>query len=156
MTKPRALVAAVVVSVAGVGWIATHEGKRNRAYADPAHGWTVPTICYGHTKTTVRGMWLDDKQCLALLEKDAQEAAAAVLRLVKVPLSQGELDAYTSFVFNVGSGNFSRSTLLKYLNAGDRVAACNQLLRWDYAGAVRLAGLTARRKSERDLCLSQL
>ena len=47
----------------------------------------------------------------------------------------------------------SKSTLLKKLNNGDRVGACNQLLRWDKAGGKKLRGLTLRRQSENKLCL---
>src|SRR6218665_3225014 len=89
-------VAATVVSLAGLAMIKGHEGTVNRAYPDPAHGWAVPTICTGHTRTAQRGMWLSDEQCLALLQEDVAEHTAHVLRLVKVPLTQGELDAYAS------------------------------------------------------------
>ena len=154
MSKAR--LAALVVSVAGLGFIATHEGKSNTAYQDLAYGWGVPTICYGHTATAARGQWRTDQQCLELLAADAREAADAVLDLAKVPLTQGELDAYTSFTFNVGRGNLAKSTLLKKLNAGDHIGACNQLLRWDYAGAVKLAGLTKRRRDENALCLRDI
>lgn len=156
MRNLRLIAAATAVSVAGLTAIATHEGKVNQAYADPAHGWTVPTICYGHTKGVRRGQWRSDAECLDLLKQDADEASGHVLRLATEPLSQSELDAYTSFVFNVGPGNFARSTLLKNLNAGDHIAACNQLIRWDRAGGVRLPGLTIRRQEERTLCLRDI
>lgn len=154
MSKAR--LAALVVSVAGLGFIATHEGKSNAAYQDPAYGWGVPTICYGHTASARQGQWRTDQQCLELLAADAREAADAVLDLAQVPLTQGELDAYTSFTFNVGRGNLAKSTLLKKLNAGDHVGACHQLLRWDYAGATKLPGLTKRRKDEEALCLRDI
>ena len=156
MNKLRILAAATAVSVAGLTSIALHEGKSNSAYPDPAHGWAVPTICIGHTATAKRGQWRSDAECLDLLKQDADIASGHVLRLTTVPLTQGELDAYTSFVFNVGQGNFARSTLLKKLNAGDRIGACDQLLRWDYAGAKKLAGLTKRRQEERALCLRDI
>lgn len=151
-----AIAAAVTVSLGGLSLISQHEGKANVAYADPAHGWKVPTICYGHTKGVKRGDTATDSQCRAWLKADVNEASGAVLRLSSVPLSQGELDAYSSFVFNAGAGNFAKSTLLKRLNSGQRVAACNELLRWDYAGGVKFNGLTTRRKAERNVCLSTL
>lgn len=156
MSKLRIAAAALSVSVAGLTAIALHEGKSNSAYPDPAHGWAVPTICIGHTATAKRGQWRSDEECLDLLKQDAAEASGHVLRLSKVPLTQGELDAYTSFVFNVGPGAFARSTLLKQLNAGNRVAACDQLLRWTYAGGQQLPGLITRRKEERALCLRDI
>jgi lysozyme len=151
-----AITAAVTISLAGIGLTARSEGKVNHAYADPAHGWRVPTICYGHTKGVKRGHTASDAQCATWLKEDLDEAAEGVLRATGVPLTQGELDAYTDFVFNLGIGNFQKSTLLRLLKAGDRVGACNQLIRWDYANGIKLKGLTIRREAERKLCLSQL
>lgn len=156
MNKVRAAAAAIAVSLGGYAFIAQHEGKVNQTYADPAHGWAVPTVCVGHTATAVRGRWYSDEECLALLKQDAATASSAVLRHAKVPLSQGELDAYTSFTFNVGEGAFRRSTLLKLLNSGQRTAACDQLLRWTWANGIQLRGLVTRRAEERKLCLRDL
>ncbi len=156
MSKARVFAAAVAVSVAGLGFITQHEGKVNKTYADPAHGWAVPTVCVGHTATAQRGRWYSDQECLALLEKDAKIASDAVLRRTQVPLTQGELDAYTSFVFNVGEGAFAKSTLLRLLNNGQRREACDQLTRWTYANGKQLKGLVTRRAEERKLCLRDL
>jgi lysozyme len=76
-------------------------------------------------------------------------------RLVKVPLTQGQFDALVDFVFNLGAGRLSGSTLLKYLNGGHYVDACFQLGNWDHgleAGKeVELAALKARRQAEQAL-----
>lgn len=156
MSKLRIATAALAVSTAGLGLILSNEGMVNTAYPDPAHGWKVPTICVGHTQGVARGQWRSDSECLDLLKKDADVASGHVLRLATVPLSQGELDAYTSFVFNVGQGNFANSTLLKKLNAGDHIGACEQLPRWNRAGGKVLPGLTKRRNEERTLCLRDI
>ncbi len=154
--KHRIAAAVLAVSAAGVGFIASHEGKVNQTYADPAHGWAVPTVCYGHTKTAQRGKWYSDGQCLALLEQDVAEAHGHLRRLAPVPLTQGEVDAYTSFIYNAGPGNFASSTLRRKLLAGDRVGACNELTRWVYAGGKKLRGLERRRAEEKALCLRDL
>lgn len=75
-------------------------------------------------------------------------ACARVRSLVTVPLTQGQLDALTDFVFNLGGGRLAGSTLLKLLNAGDYAAAGQGLLKWDMAAGVHQPGLTARRKAE--------
>lgn len=160
MTPKQRLLAGITagaVSAAGLGLIATHEGKRNETYADPAHGWAVPTVCYGHTATAARGQWRSDQECLHLLQQDATGAYQHVRRLTRgVGLTQGEVDAWTSFVFNVGPGNFERSTARRLILAGDRVAACNQLPRWTFAAGKQLPGLIKRRAEERALCLRDL
>ncbi len=58
------------------------------------------------------------QRALELLHQDAQQALSAIERLVTVSMSQPQLDALASFVFNVGVGAFAQSTLLKVLNAG--------------------------------------
>jgi len=155
----RALLATIgagmTISMAGLLSLAGHEGIKNHSYPDPAHGWAVPTVCVGHTRTARPGQWRSDKECLDLLREDA-EAAAQVVLSAGVPLTQGELDAYISFVFNVGSGNWSTSTLLRKLQAGDRHGACKELLRWTRANGVELDGLAARRAAEYALCKRDL
>lgn len=156
MSRVRLAFAAVAVSLAGLGLIGSHEGTVYQAYADPAYGWALPTICKGHTAGVKRGDTATPAQCDAYLREDVRIASDAVLRLTAVPLTQGELDAYTSFVFNVGAGNFAKSTLRTKLNNGQHLAACDQLLRWDYANGKKLRGLTTRRSDERTMCRSQL
>jgi lysozyme len=155
--KQQAVTLVSAVSAACLTMIAGYEGKSNVAYPDIAYGWDLPTICYGHTGSDVKqGQRLTDAQCWALLRKDADAHTGYVLGLVSVPLSQGELDAYTSFVFNVGPTNFKTSTLRSRLNAGDRWGACMQLLRWDQAKGVRYKGLVDRRHAEYNVCVSEL
>jgi GH24 family phage-related lysozyme (muramidase) len=73
------------------------------------------------------------ERAFELLRSDAASAAGAVLAAASIRLSQAELDALISFVFNVGSGAFQTSTLLKKLNAADRAAVPGELGRWTRA-----------------------
>ena len=73
---------------------------------------------------------------------------------IKVDLTQNEFDALVSFIYNVGSGNFNNSTLVKKLNQSDYDGAADEFLRWDKAGGEVLAGLTKRREQERELFLT--
>lgn len=137
-------------SVVGIAAIAGYEGLETEAYKDPVG---ITTICYGHTKTARIGQTKSPEQCWSLLQQDAKLASDAVWRRVKVPLTQDELDAYTSFTYNLGEGNLASSTLLKKLNSGDRVGACNELKKWVYAKGKVLPGLVKRREAERLICL---
>jgi len=74
--------------------------------------------------------------------------------LVKVPLNEYQRAVLYSFTYNVGSGAFSKSTLLKKLNAGDQDGACEKLRRWVYAGGMKFRGLMNRRNMERLMCLA--
>ena len=82
---------------------------------------------------------------------------ADILKYVKVPLTDNQLSALVSFVYNVGIGAFASSTLLRKLNARDYVGAANELLRWDKGTVngkkVVLRGLTIRRAKERAVFL---
>jgi hypothetical protein len=41
-------VAGVVAGIAlAAGFLVAHEGEVLGSYADPVHGWRVPTACYG-------------------------------------------------------------------------------------------------------------
>lgn len=127
------------------------EGLRHKPYKD---GGDVLTVCYGHTgNEVIPAKHYTDEECLALLEKDLKAAMAVVETQVTVPLTEMQKAALASFVYNVGSGAFARSTLLKKLNAGDMPGACNEMRRWKYDEGKVSKGLINRRAVERELCL---
>lgn len=136
------------ISPDGLELIKRHEGLRLKAYRCPGGKWTIG---YGHTKDVRRGMVIARVHADRFLKEDVQDAEEAVNRLVEVPLTQGQFDALASFVFNLGVGAFSRSTLLKKLNAGDHRGAAGEFERWVYSNKRRLLGLVVRREDERAL-----
>lgn len=147
--------AALTISAAGVLAIKDREGLRYPAYPDPATRAAPYTICYGHTGPEVRlGMVADQAQCDLWLAQDIAVAERYLRKYVRVPLRQGQWDAYTSFVFNVGPENFRTSTMLRLLNAGDWVGSCKQFPRWSYANKMRMEGLVTRRYGEQTQCLN--
>lgn len=62
-----------------------------------------------------------------------QKAGDAVGRLATVSLSKNEYSALAEFVFNVGTGHFASSTLLRLLNTGEKEQVPVQLMRWTKA-----------------------
>lgn len=124
------------------------EGHYLKAYLCPANVWTIG---YGHTKTAKQGMVITPEEADRLLEQDVAWVKATVLGAVKVPLTANQTSALYSFVFNVGSGAFRSSTLLRKLNAGDYAGAQAQFRRWNKAGGKVLRGLTRRRAAEAKL-----
>ena len=129
------------------------EGRKYEAYKDVAGVWTV---CDGHTgPDIIRNKRYSDQECDRLLWKDLQPAKRTVDRLVKVPLGEYQRAALYSFVFNVGSDAFSKSTLLRKLNKGDHAGACEEMRRWVYAGGMKWKGLQNRREMERSMCLAE-
>lgn len=145
----------------GIALICAHEGFVPVAYDDFAPKKALKpgdkvrgtlTIGYGSTGPHVFiGQEITEAQGKELLKRDLATAEAAVNEAVRVTLKQNEFDALVSFAFNVGAGAFKGSTLLKKLNAGDRIGAADQFLRWDKSKGIALAGLTRRRLAERNL-----
>jgi lysozyme len=87
----------------------------------------------------------------------AQGFCDKVLKLLPgVTLNSNELGALICFIYNVGEGNFSSSTVRKRLLAGDRHGAADALLMWDRAGGIELNGLKRRREAERALFLKPI
>ena len=129
----------------GLALIKEFEGVRLKAYLDSVD---VPTIGYGHTKGVKMGDTCTQEEADAWLVEDCADAEKCVNGAVTVPLTQPEFDSLVSFVFNLGCGNFRKSTLLKKLNESDYDAAALEFRKWDKAGGQTLAGLTRRRLAE--------
>ncbi|HCH78871.1 MAG: muraminidase [Pseudomonas sp.] len=136
------------ISEKGLALIRQFEGLRLSAYRCPAG---IPTIGYGSTAGVKLGQAITAERAEQLLREDVRQFEAAVSRLVKVPLTQGQFDALTSFAFNLGAKALEKSTLLRLLNAGDYSGAAAQFERWVYASGKKLAGLVKRRAAERAL-----
>ncbi|MBV4366272.1 lysozyme [Erwinia phyllosphaerae] len=139
------------ISNRGTELIKRFEGLRLTAYRCSAG---VLTIGYGHTRGVKTGDVITGHQADAFLREDLQVAELTVNTNVRTKMTQGQFDALVSFVFHVGTGNFTRSTLLKKLNAGDYAGAAGQFYRWIYADGKPLDGLRRRRTAERELFLS--
>jgi lysozyme len=140
-----------MISERGLAIIREFEGLRLKAYPDPASGGDPWTIGYGHTLDVEPGDTCALEEAEQWLLDDCADAEVAILRHVKVALSQGQLDALISFVFNLGAGNFATSTLLRKLNAGDYVGAWQEFGRWNNAAGKVMPGLTRRRAAEAKL-----
>lgn len=138
-------------SDAGIALIKRFEGLELEAYPDPATGAEPYTIGYGHTGNVSPGDRITEAAAELLLLDDLKEAEAAVERLVIVPLNDNQFSALVSFVFNLGTGNFNGSTLLRRLNDGDYQAAALEFGKWIYGNGKPMAGLMRRREAERQL-----
>jgi len=160
----RAIALATVAGAGFIGALADHEGIVSTGYRDPGGRTDKPTACAGHTGPGVKeGVRYSDEQCARWLAQDADAAAAGVRRVVTPAvyqrLTEAEKDSYSDFVFNKGLGNFSTSTMLRKLNAGDRIGACRENVKWVYGRdkhgrQVKLPGLVTRANANMQLCLA--
>jgi lysozyme len=130
-----------------------YEQFYGKVYICPAG---YPTIGYGH-RVRIGENWsqgITKDQAREVLAKDLLSAERAVLRLTKVPLSDGQFDALVSFVFNLGSGCYQRSLLRQRVNREEHLDASNTFWMYRRANGKIMKGLVRRREAERILYLS--
>ncbi|MFO1186519.1 MAG: lysozyme [Alphaproteobacteria bacterium] len=135
---------------AGLQLIRDSEGLRLTAYNNGGQ-WLIG---YGHSDGVTQGMTITKEQAEAFLRQDVRTCEHFVGQLVTVPVSQNEFSAMVSFCYNVGHGNFQKSSILSKLNAGDRQGAADAFLLWVKAGGKEVPHLVTRRQAERALFLS--
>lgn len=125
--------------------ICNFEGLVLTAYKCPAGVWTIG---YGHTKGVKRGQRITKEQAVEYLKQDIQPIINYLNKL-NVCKTQGQFGALVSFIFNLGVGNFQKSTLYKYIkqNKSDDMI-CAQFMRWTKSGGRVLPGLVKRRQWE--------
>ncbi len=132
-------------------FIAKHEGLRLKAYLCPAGIWTIG---YGDTE------YLRQFQDPSRQEITIEKARGLLINRVKVDieflrnatkrtLTDNQIIALLSLIFNIGRRAFSNSTLLKKLN--DNIAIdllAPEILRWNKIGNNVNSGLDKRRRIE--------
>ena len=133
------------ISDEGLSLIKHFEGCELKAYRCAAN---VLTIGYGSTKGVTEDMEITQEGAEELLQEEMHEYEGYINDMVKVPLEQHQFDAMVSWVFNLGSGNLSSSTLLKKLNNSEYDEVPEQIKRWNKAGGKVLEGLVRRREAE--------
>ncbi len=131
----------------GLRLIRRFEGFSAMPYLCPA-GYL--TVGYGHVVKNPAAFHqpITEDEATEILVLDIQKAEKAVLRLITVPLSDGQFDALVSFTFNLGSGALQRSTLRRKVNREDHAEVPAEFLRWVWAGGRKLKGLIRRREAE--------
>lgn len=137
------------VTEAGLNLIKRFEGFSTTIYICPAG---YPTIGYGHVVLAHEkdqfATGITQAEATELLRKDVRIAERAVLRLISVPLTDGQFDALVSFTFNLGAGALQRSTLRRKVNRGEHEGVPTELMKWVWSAGKRLTGLVRRRKAE--------
>lgn len=112
------------------------------------------TAGWGHTGPDVAiGVTYTEAQCDVWFTRDVAWVARCIQENVTVPLTQGQYDALTSFVYNIGRTNFEKNfSGLKVLNAGKYSALPEHFDKWNRTtidGKLQVShGLVNRRNSE--------
>ena len=135
----------------GIAFLHKEEGLRLNAYKDQIGKWT---IAFGNTYM-LDGSPVKEGDKLSLAEANKlfavkiKDYEAAVNKGVKVPLTQNQFNALVSLCYNIGTGAFINSTLLKKINSkasGEEIQA--QFNLWKKGGGKVLPVLVNRRQRE--------
>ena len=140
------------ISQKGIDLIKKFEGCKLYAYRDSVG---VATIGYGHIKGVKMGMSITQQQAETFL-KDDIKPIETFLNGMGINYTQGQFDALTSWIFNLGQGNFKSSTMYKYIVARKSdLEITNQMVKWHNAGGRPLLGLKKRRAEEANMFLGR-
>lgn len=157
------------VTKKGLEFIKSWEGCSEVVYIDSGG---EPTIGVGHllTKSERRSgkihiggkgviyrKGLTRNEIMLLLAKDLSVAKNTVNKLQKAinyRFKPYELDALTSFVFNIGSGAFDNSTMRRLFIRHDIIIGAQEFTRWCYDNGKKVQGLLNRRRAEQHLFLT--
>lgn len=139
------------IGAKGLALIKSFEGLRLTAYKCPADVWTIG---YGSTGPHVKpGLTITEAQADKLLQDDLDRFEACVASHAP-DANQDQFDAMVSLAFNIGTGAFEKSTLLRKFRSGDKAGAAAGFAAWVNAGGRKLNGLVRRRAAERALFVS--
>lgn len=149
----RTAIAGLALSATALIGIANHEAFRSRAYND---GVGVQTIGFGTTSGVKPGDTITVERALIRLGQDVGRFESDMKNCMgDVALYQHEWDAYVSLAYNIGTGGFCKSTIVKRLKQKppDYAGACKAILLWNKAGGRVLPGLVKRRQDEFKKCM---
>jgi lysozyme len=140
---------------AGLALIKHFEGCVLTAYQDVAGIWTIG---YGHIEDVYPGLVWTQDQADTALEEDVSITETRVQDMVgDVPTTDNQLSAMVSLAYNIGSGGFKSSSVLRYHRLGSAAMAADAFLLWDKAtvdGQLKVfKGLLERRQAESALYL---
>lgn len=137
------------ISERGLDLIKSFEGCKLTAYKCPAGVWTIG---WGHTGDVYEGQTITQNQADKLLEYDMGKYEVKVEKYKDIyQWNQNEFDALVSFAYNIG--NIDQLTAK---GTRSRNVIADKLLAYNRGGGRVLAGLTRRRKAERELFLTPI
>lgn len=164
-------------SDAGIHLMHQFEGYRDKPYQCSAHMWTIgwghvlyqdqiklPMVSRDGYTGIIRSkyplrpednrQWSKD-ELVKIFKDDLVSFERGVLRLApNLSGHQGAFDACVAFSFNVGLGNFQRSTIRQKILRKEWEQAAEAFMSWTKAGGQVLKGLVRRRTAEKELFLS--
>lgn len=135
--------------------ITEFEGLSLKPYLDSVK---IPTIGYGNTyyndgrRVTLLDKPITQPEAFELFKTIADRFSLRVNKLVKTSVNQNQFNSLVSLAYNIGTGNFESSTLLKKVNINPNdITIAFEFKKWNKAGGKVLNGLTNRRLKESNI-----
>jgi len=139
----------------GYKLIAGFEGLSLKPYLCSAK---IPTIGYGNTyypdgkRVDLKDESITKEYALEIFKTVADRFALSVARYIKKPVTQNQFNSMVSMAYNIGTGAFSGSTLVKKVNINpDDATIRTEFLKWNKGGGKVINGLTIRRIKEANI-----
>lgn len=140
------------ISQKGLDILKEFEGLRLEAYRCSAGVWTIG---YGWTQNVKRGdVWTREKAEHMLLEGVKPYEKAVQEAVGDAKTSQNQYDAMVSLCYNIGPGNFKKSSVARLHREGKYAQAAAAFMMWVKGGGKIIGGLIKRRNKEKALYLS--
>lgn len=141
----------------GYNLIKQFEGCKLTAYQDSIGVWTIGygSTYYEDMQKVKKGDKVSQERANEIFEFVASRFARNVDDIITSKPTQNQFNAVVSLVYNIGLGNFQKSTLLKKLNKNPNDKTIkDEFLKWVNAGGRKLQGLVNRRKKEAEIYYS--
>ena len=142
------------INKAGKDLIKRFEGCKLKAYKCPANVWTIGfgNTFYEDGTKVKEGDVITQERADQLFDVIISDFVRMTDALVKSNVTENNFSALVSFTFNVGTGNLSKSTLLRKVNANPKDPSIRaEFMKWTRANNVVLRGLVRRREAEAKL-----
>jgi len=142
------------VNADGYALLKKFEGCRLKAYLCPANVWTIG---YGNTfyedGTKVKeGDVITQQRADELAKFIVEQFANSIRPMIQKTLTENQFSACVSLAYNIGTGGFKKSSVLKKLNVNPNDPTIADSFRlWNKGGGVILKGLVRRREAEIEL-----
>ncbi|TNE39905.1 MAG: lysozyme [Alphaproteobacteria bacterium] len=131
------------------------EAVHLKAYRGPSGKWLIG---YGHGAGVRSGMTISLAKAEQFLQEDLAMIEGDISNRLKTSVTRNQFSAMVCLAYNIGTGNFATSSVLRETNAGNFKKAAEAFLMWNKVrqgnDLVVSAHLDKRRKQERSLYLA--
>ena len=142
------------VNAEGYALLKKFEGCRLKSYLCPSAVWTIG---YGNTfyedGTKVKeGDVITQQRADELAKFIVEQFANSIRPMIQKTLTENQFSACVSLAYNIGTGGFKKSSVLRKLNVNPTDPTIADSFRlWNKGGGVVLKGLVRRREAEIEL-----